>query len=658
VSQGSSQAARAQQWQPIALTAGFGARIALNSGEVQSVHSFLLRVNHSPTVPDFRWQIESDGLSWTTGIALQPLSALLAARGALRFADELSWTRALVPWLQAWEETPLADVSSLWLSEDLQHALWIPLRPGCETATPGPTSAAELLVSLVLETVKGFPPTYPFRATDCIGLPQPLVDVVNALSQTPRSLSVSAVVERLWGATQHQVVDGTKSLTRTGKRIGAYDVFERIGEGGMGEVYRARHIHLGSVVALKFLKAELCADPMLVSRFFDEARLAHQLKHRNIVPVTDFVNAGSDVYFAMAFLEGQPLSTLMANERAISPLLAAKWIREVCAALSVAHGLKIVHRDIKPENIFLSKTAEGYEAKLLDFGIAKSLHPKHANRTQTGMVMGTLRYMSPEQAQGRPVDARSDIYSVAAVLYELLTGRAVHDEPRPLSNQLSTTSGVDVAPELKDLIVECLNLEPSLRPQRIDALLTALSQPAFVRVQKRAQGKVWKIALSVVGLFALTAAMILGGWSMRSTETTKPSEPERSGPTNDLTTVTAPIAVEPEPVVPPVAATTAPLEGATSTKRKGRPAISRAKASAGSEKVASAEKELSARMTQLRNRFSALEQRYGSNQLTSLERTVVNQAWTEYQAKRYEDLSMTLSDAEEVVRAAEKRLER
>ncbi len=658
VSQSFAKVARARQWHPKALAVGAGARIVLTAEETQVACAFLLQVNSSQTVPHLQWQPEPDGLSWSTSVAIKPLSEVLAARGALRFADELAWIRALVPWLQAWEGTQLADVSSLWLSENLQHALWIPLPVSSEMTATGPQSAAELLAFLVLESVKGFPPTYPLRTLDCIGLPQSLIDVVSVLSQKPQALSATAVVERLWGTTEHQVVEAVTEKTRTGKRIGAYEVFERIGEGGMGEVYRARHIHLGSIVALKFLKAELCADPLFVSRFFDEARLAHQLKHRNIVPVTDFVNACPDVYFAMAFLEGQPLSTLMAKEEAVSPLLAAKWMREVCSALSVAHGLKIVHRDIKPENIFLAKTAEGYEAKLLDFGIAKSLHPKQSNRTQTGMVMGTLRYMSPEQAQGRPVDARSDIYSVAAVLYELLTGRAVHDEPRPLSHRLSTVCGAEVAPELKDLIVESLNLEPSLRPPRIDALLRALNEPTVVRFQARAPWRARAVAALLMAMLALVAMMFTLDRGPQTIETLKPSVVEVGEPVPDTVVPPLPLATSTPSVELPAAVAAAAREEAPRAKRKARPQLPTVNSLAGAEKVAPADKALTVRMTLLRNRFAALEQRYGSNQLTSLERTVVSQAWTDYQAKRFEDLSMTLSDAEEVVRAAEKRLER
>jgi hypothetical protein len=201
---------------------------------------------------------------------------------------------------------------------------------------------------------------------------------------------------------------------------GRFEVIERLGQGGMGTVYRARHRFLDREVALKLLRPEVSDAPDVVARFEREAMAAAKIGHPNIVHVEDCGRLDDGrVYLSMELLEGVPLSSAIASE-ALSLGAAVDVAVEVCAGLAAAHEAGIVHRDMKADNIFLQP---GGGVKILDFGIAKvSGSLVQTNLTQTGTVFGTPNYMSPEQALGKTVDHRSDVYSLGVLLYEMLTG--------------------------------------------------------------------------------------------------------------------------------------------------------------------------------------------------------------------------------------------
>ncbi|MBL8622800.1 MAG: protein kinase [Myxococcales bacterium] len=242
--------------------------------------------------------------------------------------------------------------------------------------------------------------------------------------------------------------------------IAGYRIERKLGEGGMGQVFVATHPQLGYRVAVKVLLPEYTRNPEIVARFFNEARAASRLQHPGIARVFDFGHAADGAaFFTMELLAGEALASRLARRRLLTVAEALTITRQIATALAAAHADGIVHRDIKPDNVFLVPDPDvvgGERAKLLDFGIAKLMHDGgDLVRTRTGAVMGTPYYMSPEQCRGAAeLDARTDVYAVGCVLFEMLCGRppflgegvgeilAAHQhvplpDPRSLNPQLS-----------------------------------------------------------------------------------------------------------------------------------------------------------------------------------------------------------------------------
>src|SRR3954470_16877201 len=200
---------------------------------------------------------------------------------------------------------------------------------------------------------------------------------------------------------------------------GRYELVRHIARGGMAEVYLAHDKLLDRPVALKVLFPELSVDRSFVERFRREAQAAASLSHPNIVSVYDWGEEEGTYFIVMEYVDGRTLSAMLREEGPLLPDRAAGIGAEVAAALAFAHRNGVIHRDVKPGNVII--TTDGL-VKVTDFGIARAANAEE-NLTQTGAVMGTATYFSPEQAQGTAVDARSDIYSLGVVLYELVTGR-------------------------------------------------------------------------------------------------------------------------------------------------------------------------------------------------------------------------------------------
>src|SRR5450432_49653 len=220
---------------------------------------------------------------------------------------------------------------------------------------------------------------------------------------------------------------------------GQYQVLEKIGTGGMGSVYKASQPAMNRMVAIKILHPKLANRKDLTSRFRREARAMSQLSHPNTVKVFVYGEMEDDgsLYIVMEMLEGRNLNQTVRKDGPIASDRAIPILIQVCGALQEAHDLGIVHRDLKPENIFLSRQGGINDfPKVLDFGLAKvterQMNPGSVILTQEGMVFGTPEFMSPEQAQGKTLDARSDIYSLAVILYELLTGKLPFSARTPM----------------------------------------------------------------------------------------------------------------------------------------------------------------------------------------------------------------------------------
>lgn len=259
---------------------------------------------------------------------------------------------------------------------------------------------------------------------------------------------------------------------------GKYRLLERIGGGGMGEVYRAEHIAASRDVAIKFLRPNLAEDDDLSQRFFQEAQAINRIRHPNIVEVIEAGSGEAGPYIVMEYLEGEPVSEALQRLTRFEAELAVATAIGVLEALDAAHQIGIVHRDLKPENIFLTRDVERGTCtiRLLDFGIAKVMHGAESGpspRTRTGIVFGTPDYLSPEQATGELViDGRSDLFTVGVLLFELLTGRrpfrasnAVATAFRVVHSEAPTlaSTGVRVDPILEATVQRLLQKEPAKR---------------------------------------------------------------------------------------------------------------------------------------------------------------------------------------------------
>jgi serine/threonine-protein kinase len=208
-----------------------------------------------------------------------------------------------------------------------------------------------------------------------------------------------------------------------GTRIADRYIVERsLGSGGMGDVYLARDEKLGEPVALKLLRDAFGADTGLLARFHREVTLARRISHPNVVRLHDLGQEGSMPFLSMEYVAGESLRAVLRRQGTVAPDLLRVLLQEVCAGLAAAHAVGVTHRDLKPENILVHG---GGHAKIIDFGIAKMAELE--GMTATRMILGTPQYMSPEQIRGRPVDARSDLYSLAIVAFESLTGKPPFD---------------------------------------------------------------------------------------------------------------------------------------------------------------------------------------------------------------------------------------
>ncbi|MGI8903950.1 MAG: Stk1 family PASTA domain-containing Ser/Thr kinase [Solirubrobacteraceae bacterium] len=266
----------------------------------------------------------------------------------------------------------------------------------------------------------------------------------------------------------------------TGSMIdGRYKVTSRLGAGGMADVFLAEDQQLGRQVALKLLHGRFAEDPGFVERFRREARAAAGLQHPHVVSVYDRGSYESTYYIAMEYLPGRTLKRLIGEEAPLAPVRAIDITLQILQAARFAHGRGVIHRDLKPQNVIVD---DADLAKVTDFGIARA---GASDMTETGSIMGTAQYLSPEQAQGQAVSASSDLYSIGVVLYELLTGRVPFDAEAAVTIAIKhvsepptapTTINPQIPPALEQVVMWALNKDPADRPADADQLIAALEQ--------------------------------------------------------------------------------------------------------------------------------------------------------------------------------------
>jgi serine/threonine protein kinase len=280
---------------------------------------------------------------------------------------------------------------------------------------------------------------------------------------------------------------------------GRYRIDKQVGRGGMGAVYLAEQEPLARKVAIKVLHGT--ADETTVARFQREARLIAQLQHPHIVGLIDFGEDDGRLFLAMEYIDGEALTALLKREAPLTPKRACEIALQVAEALAVAHDIQVVHRDVKPDNVMIIKTAAGQDfVKMLDFGVAKIKREgdqQNTIETKAGLIVGSLRYISPEQVESGDITPRTDIYSFGCILYEMLTGKRVFEYPSPADCAIAhltekpkppTIDGRALSGPLVDLTMRCLEKKPGKRPadarEALKILMACREDPASLEPPK------------------------------------------------------------------------------------------------------------------------------------------------------------------------------
>ncbi|MCU0695885.1 MAG: serine/threonine protein kinase [Myxococcaceae bacterium] len=572
----------------------------------------------------------------------------------------------------------------------------VQLVDGAPSVTPvpfegTPRDQVKAVAALTYELLKGLPPPEAPSSQDFIGLRPEIVRPVHAALVGTGASDLLTFARQLrslgsGGTAQYEKppVPDTKVSSKVkaveapghvGQIFGAWELVRKLGAGGMGEVYVGRHTRLGREVAIKVLRDEYASMPDVVHRFFQEAKVVNDLKHPNTVEILDFVEEPGRVYLVMELLEGRTLAELDREQGPLPLRRVCHLLAQACEALGAAHRHGVVHRDIKPDNLFV---VEGDRLKVLDFGVARRV--SGGPQTQAGLVLGTPFYMAPEQAAGRAVDARADLYALGVSLYELLTRDSMSTVTTP-QRILRAASGEPVPEALTGLVASLLALDPSQRPASADAvkavLLSVAGLPPPPPAPTTGQAMVnaglsstprarWVVpGLSVLGLGVVVAALAL-----RSPARVDPPEPRPSEPRPEVlapvvlvpTPPPEPAPAEPQPPADPPSAPK-PTRGTPRDRKVEPPPLARAEpppavVPEATGPVADPMAPLRARLDDVRRRFQTLVSKYGEAQLTTLEKAAVAETLAAAAAGDQTQLSNALPDAEQALSDAERRLGR
>jgi tetratricopeptide (TPR) repeat protein/tRNA A-37 threonylcarbamoyl transferase component Bud32 len=322
---------------------------------------------------------------------------------------------------------------------------------------------------------------------------------------------------------------------------GRYEIVRVLGEGGMGTVYQAMDREVEHLVALKLIRHEMAQHPIILARFKQELLTARQVTHRNVIRIYELSEIAGVKFITMEFVEGCDLRTLLRGKGKLPPEQAVEIIRQVCLALEAAHGVGIIHRDLKPNNIMQDKQGR---ILVMDFGLARSLESSDG-MTQTGALLGTIEYMSPEQAMGKHLDARSDLFTLGLIFYELLSGNMPYKADTAMASLLKrnqeravpvTELDSSIPKGLSDIVSKCLERDLEQRYQNVQEILADLDawqgkRPVSASVltapamkPQHAMPWMW------IAVGTLAAALAVGGWVFRGKLSAKPVSKVAAGP--------------------------------------------------------------------------------------------------------------------------------
>ena len=328
---------------------------------------------------------------------------------------------------------------------------------------------------------------------------------------------------------------------------GRYEILQLLGEGGMGSVYKAADREVERTVALKLIRPDLASNPAILARFKQELLTAHQVTHKNVIRIYDLAEAEGVKFITMEFVEGNDLRRLLLDRGKLPPDEAVEIIRQVCLALDAAHSAGIIHRDLKPQNIMQDKNGR---ILVMDFGLARSV--ESGGMTQTGALLGTIEYMSPEQSMGKTLDQRSDLFAVGLIFYELLSGKTPFKAETAMASLLLRNQeravpvrelDESIPPGLSDIVSKCLERDLNLRYRSASEILADLDAwqgkrpvsasiiiPAPSVVVAGQRGIPWKwIAPGVIVLL-----LGIGGWVYRGKVGPAPGTKVAAGPDMSL----------------------------------------------------------------------------------------------------------------------------
>jgi eukaryotic-like serine/threonine-protein kinase len=393
-----------------------------------------------------------------------------------------------------------------------------PAKPPASKATPQPPPPRPNPDVTIVETPPGLPaPSTSKPTTPAVGH-HPDATISDSLPATPASTAGRAL----------SGIYMKETILQPGDLIGArYEILALLGEGGMGAVYKALDREVERTVALKLIRPELASNPQILARFKQELLTAHQVTHKNVIRIYDIAEADGVKFITMEFVEGRDLRHILTDRGTLPVSESVEIIRQVCYALDAAHSAGIIHRDLKPQNIMQEEKAG--RILVMDFGLARTIGGD--GMTQTGALLGTIEYMSPEQSMGKSLDQRSDIFAVGLIFYELLTGKTPYKADTVMAsllmrNQQRATPAVDldetIPKALSDIVSKCLERELEQRYQNVQQLLADLdsyqgARPTYASITLPppvAPAKApfpWKW----VAVGALAVVAVGGGWILK-----------------------------------------------------------------------------------------------------------------------------------------------